>query len=50
MVNILPGEIITVQTSNGSYRCRSVVLTVGPWAKKILPTLGVHLPLRVSGN
>lgn len=46
MVNILPGEIITVQTSNGSYRCKSVVLTVGPWAKKFLPTLGVHLPLR----
>jgi hypothetical protein len=50
MINIFPGDVITVVTNKNSYKCSSLVLTVGPWAKKILPTLGVHLPLRVSNR
>ncbi|XP_063415732.1 peroxisomal sarcosine oxidase-like [Mytilus trossulus] len=46
MVNIIPGDIITVQTTKGSYKCRSLVLTVGPWAQRILPAIGVHAPLK----
>lgn len=46
MINIFPGDVITVVTNKNSYKCSSLVLTVGPWAKQILPTLGVHLPLR----
>lgn len=46
MISIFPGSTITVKTSKDSYKCHSLVLTVGPWAKKILPTLGIHLPLR----
>ncbi|XP_033748628.1 peroxisomal sarcosine oxidase-like [Pecten maximus] len=46
MVDIFPGDIVTVKTNKGSYRGRNLVLTVGPWATKILPPLGVHLPLK----
>lgn len=48
MVNIRPGNVVIVTTTKSSYKCRSLVLTVGPWAKKILPPLGLHLPLKVS--
>lgn len=50
MINIFPGDVIAVVTNKNSYKCSSLVLTAGPWAKKILPTLGVHLPLRVSNR
>lgn len=46
MVNIRPGNVVIVTTTKSSYKCRSLVLTVGPWAKKILPPLGLHLPLK----
>lgn len=46
MIDIFPGDIVTVRTTKGQYRTKSVVLTVGPWAAKILPNLGVHLPLK----
>lgn len=46
VVDVLPGDIVTVKTNNGSYRGRNLVLTVGPWATKVLPTLGVQLPLK----
>lgn len=38
---------MTVKTNKNSYKCRNLVLTVGPWASKILPPLGVNIPLKV---
>ncbi|XP_033747868.1 peroxisomal sarcosine oxidase-like [Pecten maximus] len=46
MLDVYPGDIVTVKTNKGSYRGRNLVLTVGPWATKVLPSLGVHLPLK----
>ncbi|XP_033747873.1 peroxisomal sarcosine oxidase-like [Pecten maximus] len=46
MIDVYPGDIVTVKTNKGSYRGRNLVLTVGPWATKVLPSLGVHLPLK----
>ena len=48
MLDIQPGNIVTVKTSKGVYRCRSVVLALGPWAAKFLPRLGLNLPLKVG--
>lgn len=47
VTNITPGSVIIVQTSKGQYSCKSIILTVGPWAKQLLPTLGIHIPLKV---
>ncbi|XP_060077609.1 peroxisomal sarcosine oxidase-like [Ylistrum balloti] len=47
MVDVSPGDIVTVKTNKGSYRGRNLVLTVGPWATKVLPSLGIHIPLKV---
>ncbi|XP_021364720.1 peroxisomal sarcosine oxidase-like [Mizuhopecten yessoensis] len=47
LVDVFPGDIVTVKTNKGSYRGRNLVLAVGPWATKILPPLGIHLPLKV---
>ncbi|XP_060077607.1 peroxisomal sarcosine oxidase-like [Ylistrum balloti] len=46
LVDIIPGDIVTVKTSKGRYKSRNLVLTVGPWATKLLPRLGIHLPLK----
>lgn len=46
VTNITPGSVIIVQTSKGQYSCKSIILTVGPWAKQLLPTLGIHIPLK----
>lgn len=45
VVGVVPGDIITVKTDKGQYKTRAVVLTVGPWATKILPTLDIDVPL-----
>ncbi|OWF44915.1 peroxisomal sarcosine oxidase-like isoform X2 [Mizuhopecten yessoensis] len=47
LVDVFPGDIVTVKTNKGSYRGRNLVLAVGPWATKVLPPLGIHLPLKV---
>ena len=48
MLDIQPGNIVTVKTSKGAHKGRSIVLALGPWAAKFLPRLGLSLPLRVS--
>lgn len=45
VTGILPGSDVTIVTSQGEYRARKVVLTLGPWAPKFLPKLGINLPL-----
>ncbi|KAK3091293.1 hypothetical protein FSP39_018701 [Pinctada imbricata] len=44
---VSPGDICSIQTSKGEYRCRHLVLTTGPWSKPFMSTLHVTLPLRV---
>lgn len=37
---------VTVQTSAGEFRCERLIVTSGPWAPKILNSLGLNLSLR----
>ena len=48
VTKVIPGEKVTIETKKHRYRARSVVLTVGAWAPKMLKTLGLNLPLQVS--
>uniref|UniRef100_A0A3B4AXW8 Peroxisomal sarcosine oxidase n=1 Tax=Periophthalmus magnuspinnatus TaxID=409849 RepID=A0A3B4AXW8_9GOBI len=47
VVDINPGPIVTVTTSAKSYRAKSVVITAGPWANRVLASTGLQLPLKV---
>ncbi|KAI5626747.1 peroxisomal sarcosine oxidase, partial [Silurus asotus] len=47
VINIEPGDIITVTTNSGTYQAKNLVITVGPWAKTLLSHTGLHLPLQV---
>ncbi|XP_045172453.2 peroxisomal sarcosine oxidase-like [Mercenaria mercenaria] len=46
MIDLYPGTIVSVKTTKGLHRARSVVLTLGPWAAKFLPRLGLNVPLQ----
>eukprot|EP00118_Oscarella_pearsei_P014622 m.126297 g.126297 ORF g.126297 m.126297 type:complete len:280 (+) comp37894_c0_seq29:793-1632(+) len=48
VVDIQPGSLIKVCTAKRDYFCHKLVLTVGPWASKLLKPLGLELPLVVS--
>lgn len=42
------GQAISgVETNAGTIACESLVLAAGPWSRRLLEPLGVHLPLRV---
>ncbi|XP_052256446.1 peroxisomal sarcosine oxidase-like isoform X2 [Dreissena polymorpha] len=45
MVDLHPGDEVTVRTREHVYRGRSVVLALGPWAATFLPSIGVNIPL-----
>ncbi|XP_026219844.1 peroxisomal sarcosine oxidase [Anabas testudineus] len=47
VTNISPGPVVTVSTNAGVYRAKSVVITAGPWANKLLTNTGLQLPLQV---
>ena len=47
MLDLRPGNPVTIKTTRDVYRCKTVVLALGPWAPKFLPHLGLQLPLRV---
>uniref|UniRef100_A0A8C6WKU8 Peroxisomal sarcosine oxidase n=1 Tax=Neogobius melanostomus TaxID=47308 RepID=A0A8C6WKU8_9GOBI len=47
VVDIKPGAVVTVTTLAKTYRARSVVITAGPWANKLLAPTGLQLPLEV---
>lgn len=47
VVDIKPGAVVTVTTAAKTYRARSVVITAGPWASRLLANTGLHLPLEV---
>jgi glycine/D-amino acid oxidase-like deaminating enzyme len=40
-------RVVGVETTDGSFEARQVVLAAGPWAPRFLAELGVELPLRV---
>nr|XP_022332549.1 peroxisomal sarcosine oxidase-like [Crassostrea virginica] len=44
--DVIPGNVNTIVTSQGQYSARKVVVTVGPWAPKFLPRLGINIPLK----
>lgn len=46
MIELEPGNVVLVKTSKTVYKGRSVVLTLGPWAAKFLPYLGIQIPLQ----
>ncbi|XP_070685336.1 peroxisomal sarcosine oxidase [Pempheris klunzingeri] len=47
VTDIKPGPVVTVSTSAGVYRAKSVVITCGAWANSLLAPTGLQLPLKV---
>ncbi|XP_044210838.1 peroxisomal sarcosine oxidase [Thunnus albacares] len=47
VTDIKPGPVVMVSTSAGVYRAKSVVITAGPWANRLLAHTGLQLPLEV---
>ncbi|XP_072249257.1 peroxisomal sarcosine oxidase isoform X1 [Leuresthes tenuis] len=47
VTEIKPGPFVTVSTSAHVYRAKSVVITAGPWANRLLVQTGLQLPLEV---
>ena len=47
VMEVIPGEKVTVRTARATYRSSSVVLAAGPWANILLRPLGLQLPLQV---
>uniref|UniRef100_A0A3Q3GJ24 Peroxisomal sarcosine oxidase n=1 Tax=Labrus bergylta TaxID=56723 RepID=A0A3Q3GJ24_9LABR len=48
VTDIKPGPVVTVVTSSGAYQAKSVVITAGPWANRLLAHTGLELPLEVA--
>ncbi|XP_075760649.1 peroxisomal sarcosine oxidase isoform X2 [Pelodiscus sinensis] len=46
VTDIKPGVVVTVTTSGGVYRAKSLVITAGPWTNQLLAPLGLQLPLQ----
>ncbi|KAM7413753.1 hypothetical protein PAMA_020906 [Pampus argenteus] len=47
VTNIKPGPVVTISTTAGVYRAKSVVITAGPWANRLLAHTDFQLPLEV---
>ncbi len=47
VTDIQPGPIVTLSTTGGVYQAKSVVITAGPWANRLLAHTGLQLPLEV---
>jgi len=43
VTEIKPGPFVTVSTSAHVYRAKSVVITAGPWANRLLVQTGLQL-------
>ena len=50
VLSIIPGAVVTVITSLGEHRAKSLVVTAGAWTGPLLASLGLHLPLQVRGK
>ncbi len=44
---VLPGDIVTVVTTSGSFRTKKLILTTGAWTNPLLQPLRLKLPLKV---
>jgi glycine/D-amino acid oxidase-like deaminating enzyme len=40
------GRVVGVDTNEGRYECRSLVLATGPWAAQLADTVGLKLPVQ----
>ncbi|XP_078536205.1 peroxisomal sarcosine oxidase [Lissotriton helveticus] len=49
VTGITPGTEVTVNTASQVYRAKSLVITAGAWAGKVLSPLGLQLPLQPLG-
>ena len=49
-IGIEQGHRILVHTSNGTYRCRRLLVTAGIWTKDIAQWLGISLPINLRIN
>ncbi|TRY86470.1 hypothetical protein DNTS_021043 [Danionella cerebrum] len=47
VTSITPGEVVTVATSSAVYRAKSLVITAGAWANRVLKHTQLQLPLKV---
>ena len=47
MTEIIPGDLVTVETNKGSFKARKVVITAGPWGPGMVKKLGIELPFKV---
>ena len=51
VISIEPGEDgAKLRTTRRTWRCRQVIVTAGPWTKKLLEPLGIELPLTVTSQ
>ncbi|KAL9982142.1 hypothetical protein ACROYT_G010951 [Oculina patagonica] len=48
VLDIQPGSVVKIQTTKSSYKAKSVVITVGAWANRVLKPLGVTIPLSLQ--
>ncbi len=48
VMEILPGDEVTVRTNGGSFMTKRLIITTGPWTNKILRPLGVELQAKVG--
>lgn len=46
VLEIKPGQPVMVKTPAGSYQAKSLIITAGPWANRLLQPLGSELPLQ----
>lgn len=48
VTEIIPGPVVTVRTNKGSFTTKRLIVTAGPWTNKVLKSVDVELPLKVS--
>ncbi|MFT7643464.1 MAG: glycine/D-amino acid oxidase-like deaminating enzyme [Pirellulaceae bacterium] len=39
-------RVTSVETSNGTIECEQLIVTVGPWARRVLLLAGIHIPMQ----
>ena len=48
VLDVIPGDVVTLKTNKGDYHTKSVVLAPGPWATDLLKRLNLDLPIKVN--
>ena len=47
VVDIVPGDTITVKTNQEDYISEKVIITAGAWTSQLLSNLGLKVPIKV---